>query len=208
MKSVIFDMDGTILDTIDDIRNAINYSLNKYNLAQITTDECKSFLGNGPKKLIERSVKDRLDMFGCVFDTYNSYYASHNDIYTKPYDGILELLIKLKSEGYKLAVVSNKADSDAKMLAAKYFSGIFDIVLGSSENILKKPHPDMVLKVMEYLNTKEAVYVGDSEVDVKTSINAKIKGIFVLWGFRDKKTLELNGAKVTASNALELYNNI
>lgn len=207
-KVVIFDMDGTILDTIDDILNAINYSLDKYNLHNITKEECKSFLGNGPQKLIERSLKDKQEYFKDVYNTYIDYYSNHNDILTKPYDGIIELLNKLKSEGYLLAVCSNKGNDDVVNLSNKYFKGIFDYIIGSSDLIAKKPSPDMVYKILSDLNTKDAVYVGDSEVDVKTSINAGILGIFVLWGFRSKSTLKENGAKVLVKDSYELYRSI
>lgn len=207
-KVVIFDMDGTILDTIDDILNAINYSLDKYNLHNITKEECKSFLGNGPQKLIERSLKDKQEYFKDVYNTYIDYYSNHNDILTKPYDGIIELLNKLKSDGYLLAVCSNKGNEDVVNLSNKYFKCIFDYIIGSSDLIAKKPSPDMVYKILSDLNTKDAVYVGDSEVDVKTSINAGILGIFVLWGFRSKSTLKENGAKVLVKDSYELYRSI
>lgn len=205
---VIFDMDGTILDTIDDILNAINYSLDKYNLKNITKEECKSFLGNGPKKLIERSLKDEQEYFDNVYNTYIDYYSDHNDILTKPYDGILELLERLKSEGYLLAVCSNKGNEDVVNLSNKYFKGIFDYIIGSSDLIAKKPSPDMVYKILNDLNVKDAIYVGDSEVDVKTAINANILGIFVLWGFRTLEILKDNGAKVLVKDSYELYRSI
>lgn len=202
---LLFDMDGTILNTLDDICDSVNYSLNRYGLKSITLNECKSFVGNGPKVLIKKALKNNDVYFNEVYDTYMNYYDKHSFIKTKPYDGIIELLYKLKSLGYKLGVVSNKQDSAVKLLCDKYFKGIFDLSIGSSERVLKKPAKDMIEKALHILNEKDCIYIGDSEVDVKTALNANVLGVFVLWGFRDKDILEASGAKYLVKNIDELY---
>ncbi len=192
-KALIFDLDGTILDTLGDLRDSVNFSLNECGLPVRTTDEIRSFVGNGIRLLIERSVPKNtpVEITDKCFDIFREYYKSHSAILTKPYDGIIELLTHLKTAGYKLAVVSNKADFAVQTLVKDYFGDIFDFAVGERDNIKRKPAPDSVLCALNYLGVTETevVYVGDSEVDIQTARNAEIPCIAVLWGFRNESFL-------------------
>lgn len=209
-KLVIFDLDGTILDTLDDLADAVNQALESNNLPQRTIDQIRSFVGNGIKKLIDRSVPD-----GCsdetierVFECFKEYYSLHNCDKTHPYDGIIDLLIKIRNHGIKTAVVSNKTDNAVQVLIEKFFYGLFDYAFGERDGVAKKPSPDSVLEVLKYAETDkcDAVYIGDSEVDIQTSANCGIKSIIVDWGFRDKDFLLKNGADIIVSTVEELEN--
>ncbi len=204
-KSIIFDLDGTLLDTLDDILNAVNHSLKKYNLMPITKDECREFIGSGPFVLIEKSVKENKEKLGLVYEEYLSYYENHNDINTKPYEGILELLNTLKENNIRLAVVSNKQDSAVKEMVSKYFGDTFELAIGSSSNLKKKPSFDMIQLVLNSLgiDKKDCIYIGDSEIDIKTASN-KMDLIMVSWGFRNKNTLFSNGAKLVVDSTKEI----
>lgn len=204
--TIIFDLDGTLLNTLDDILDGVNHSLNKYSLPSITLKECRSFIGNGPQMLIKRSLKDRTDLFEEVYNEYLSYYDTHNDIKTSPYPGVMDMLKELHDKGYKLAIVSNKQDSAVKIMADRYFEAIFDFTIGSKDNLNKKPAPDMVFEAVRQLNTtvERSYYVGDSDVDIKTASNSNIDSIIVSWGFRDKNILLNNGAKLIVDTTSEL----
>lgn len=204
--SVIFDLDGTLLNTLDDLHDAVAHSLAAYKLPARTIDEVRRFVGNGIRLLIERSVPD-----GCpdtvtdgVFEEFKRYYGSHCNDKTKPYDGIIELLRQLKSCGLPCAIVSNKADFAVKTLARDYFDGLCAAAIGEREGIRKKPAPDSVFEAVSLLGTKNPVYVGDSEVDIATAKAADIPCISVNWGFRDKNELISAGAEIICSNAAEL----
>ena len=204
--TIIFDLDGTLLNTLDDILDGVNHALYKFNLPSITDNECKSFIGNGPKMLIKRSVKDRIDLLEDVYNEYLIYYDTHNDIKTSPYPGVMDMLECLHKKGYKLAIVSNKQDSAVKLMADRYFKSMFDFVIGSKESLGKKPQPDMVFEAIKQLNTnlERSYYIGDSDVDIKTASNSNIDSIMVSWGFRDKKTLLDNGATLIVDTTNEL----
>ena len=193
-NSVIFDLDGTLLDTLGDLRDSVNYALEKNNLPKRTTEEIRSFVGNGIRLLIERSVPENIPLEivdKCFFD-FKEYYKDHSANLTKPYDGIIDLMKELKSKGVKIAVVSNKADFAVKTLMEDYFSGLCDCAYGEREGVPRKPAPDGVFCAVSEMNSEieNTVYIGDSEVDVETSKNAKLPCIAVTWGFRDKKVLE------------------
>lgn len=199
IDTVIFDMDGTVLDTLADLADAVNFALREYEMPQRTIDEVRAFVGNGVRRLLELSVPDGFSnpQFEEVFARFKEYYAIHCNDKTKAYDGILPLLRELDKEGYALAIVSNKLDSAVKELNEIYFEGIVKVAIGEVEGIAKKPAPDMVEKALKELGkTKEtAVYVGDSDVDLKTAENAGLPCISVLWGFRDEIFLKEHGAK-------------
>lgn len=204
--SVIFDLDGTLLNTLDDLHDAVVHSLAAYGLPARTIDEVRRFVGNGIRLLIERSVPE-----GCpdsvtdsVFEEFKNYYGSHCNDKTKPYDGIIELLRQLKSCNIPCAIVSNKADFAVKTLARDYFDGLCAAVIGERDGIRKKPAPDSVFEAMALLDAKKPVYVGDSEVDIATAKAAGIPCISVSWGFRGKNELISAGAEVICESTAEL----
>lgn len=193
-------MDGTILNTIEDIAGAVNYILKKYNMPERTVDEVKFFVGNGLYRTLELSVSEGTEkkFVDGIYEEFVAYYKEHSNINTKPYAGIVETITKLKEHGYKLAVVSNKRQEAVCELCELYYKGLFDIALGDQEGLKRKPAPDMVYKALEELGAgnNEAVYVGDSDVDIKTAANSGLKGIFVSWGFRSREFLKEHGATV------------
>ena len=192
--TVIFDLDGTILDTLDDLRDSVNFALKNNNLPCRSTEEIRAFVGNGIRLLIERAVPQNTEkaVVDKCFDDFKAHYKNNSANLTKPYDGVIAVLNKLKDKGIKLAIVSNKADFAVQTLVEKYFEGIFDFSVGEKEGIRRKPFPDSVFNAMEYLGADKntTVYVGDSEVDVETAFNSGIPCIAVTWGFRDKAVLE------------------
>lgn len=205
---LIFDLDGTVLDTLEDLYLATDYALSRFGLEKRTKEEVRAFVGNGIKRLVELSVPSGTDekTVDGVFSAFNEYYAVHCADNTRPYDGIADVIKKLKEQGVKTAVVSNKADYAVKALCEKYFDGLFDFAVGEREGIRRKPAPDSVNEALRVLNTEKenAVYIGDSEVDVKTAANANIKCICVLWGFRSRETLVLNGGENFAESPRDI----
>ena len=206
--TVIFDLDGTLLDTLDDLAAAVNFALKEYGLPLRTREEVRAFVGNGMLKLIERAVGDAdVDIFG-VLTLFKVYYKDNCTKYTKPYDGILSLLKTLKEKGIKTAVVSNKADFAVKLLVKDYFGDLLLDAVGENEEagLRRKPAPDTLLAVMKTLRAtaEETVYVGDSEVDILTAKNAGVDCISVDWGFKDRAFLEENGAERILSAPSEM----
>lgn len=197
LKAVIFDMDGTILNTLDDLSDALEYTFDHFHLPRRTVDEVRQFVGNGIHKLIERAVPENTpkDDIEKVFNFYVDYYKEHSLIKTRPYEGILELIKQLRNVGYMTAVVSNKKDAAVKDLCKKLFDGLFDMALGDTDGIRLKPERDMIDMVLNELNVscEEAIYVGDSEVDIKTARNSNLKCISVTWGFRERELIESIG---------------
>ena len=179
---ILGDLDGTLLDTLEDLADAVNFALQQYGYPERSIEEIRCFVGNGARRLIERSVPAGGDA-DAVFDTFRTYYDTHCRIKTRPYDGIMEALQKL-GEKYPMAVVSNKPDSAVKPLCAEYFPGLY--ARGESTDCPRKPAPDMVFKAMEAIGVESCIYVGDSEVDVLTARNAGVPCLSVLWGFRDR----------------------
>lgn len=211
-KVAIFDMDGTILDTLDDLHEAMNYALSSCNLPKITKEASRSFVGNGIRKFTERAVSNQNpeQNIDKVFEAFMPYYKEHSADKTKEYDGISELIKKLKSEGVKVAVVSNKADAAVKDLADKYFPSLFDVAIGEMEGVNRKPAPDEVNMAIKELgfNMEDKplmVYIGDSDVDVKTARNSEIDLIAVDWGFRDRDFLIEQGADIIVSKPEEIF---
>lgn len=201
---IIFDLDGTILDTLDDLACSLNYALEQNGYPQRTREEVRSFVGNGLKNLVSRATNG--EEVEKVLKDLKAHYQIHCSDRTKPYDGIPELLRGLKEKGYKTAVVSNKADEAVKVLCEQYFPGLFDLAIGERENVRKKPAPDSVNEVLRICNVRKekALYIGDSEVDIETAKNAVLDSIIVTWGFRDKKMLAEHGAKVFADSVEEI----
>ena len=197
-KTFIFDLDGTLLDTLDDLTDAVNAALDAFGLPLRTKTEVCAFVGNGIVKLIERAIGYEHERFAEILEAFKSYYKAHCADKTKPYAGIMPLLQDLKDRGAQTAVVSNKADFAVKQLAKEYFGGLLEDAVGENEaaGISKKPAPDSVLSVMEKLGAEKetTVYIGDSEVDIQTAENAGVDCISVTWGFRTEKFLKDNGA--------------
>lgn len=207
-KLAIFDMDGTILDTLDDLTNSLNFSLEKSGYPARTTEQVRSFVGNGILKLIERGVPTGTDEESIkkVFDDFSVHYKLHCSDNTKAYKGITELFKTLGNNNVKIAIVSNKADFAVQELCVQYFDNLYDYAVGEKEGIRKKPAPDSVNTVMKYLNTNKSdtVYIGDSEVDIETAKNADIDCISVDWGFREHDYLIKMGASVIVSDVMSL----
>ncbi len=208
IKLAVFDMDGTILDTLEDLQDSLNVTLEKMGYPKRTYEEVRSFVGNGIRKLIERAVpvgtqKEKIDQ---TFSLFMEYYALHCADKTKPYEGITTLLQHLKEKGLLTAVVSNKAHQAVVDLCEEYFDGLFDVAVGEQEGMAKKPAPDSVEYVLKQLgiNKEDAVYIGDSEVDIATAKNSDLRAITVDWGFRDAEFLKQQGAEVIVSSTNEL----
>lgn len=197
---ILWDLDGTLLDTLEDLADAVNYSLQQFGYPLRSMEEVRNFVGNGARLLIERAVPAGGDV-SAVFDTFRAYYDTHFRIKTRPYDGILEALQQL-GEKYPMAVVSNKPDSAVKPLCAQYFPGLY--ARGESTDCPRKPAPDMVFKAMEAIGVESCIYVGDSEVDVLTARNAGVPCLSVLWGFRDREEIEKAGGAYFSEDTREL----
>lgn len=209
-KLFIFDLDGTILDTLNDLYSAVNYSLEKNRLPVRNKNEVAAFTGNGIRRLIDLSVPDDTPerVTDAVFDDFKTYYAEHCNDSTRPYDGVKEVLSELKAKGCLLAVVSNKIDSAVQNLVNQHFPDMFDSVTGQKDGIRKKPYPDSVNFVLTTLNVprSEAVYIGDSEVDIATAKNADLPCVSVCWGFRSEPYLKSVGATTLIRSPKELLN--
>ena len=211
-KLIIFDMDGTILNTIDDLSASLNYTLQTCGYPVHTVEEVRNFVGNGIRKLIKSAVPENTheDEIDRLFEIFNKHYRINCSDKTKPYEGITDLLKKLRSDGIKTAVVSNKADYAVQDLCRHYFDGLFDIAIGEKSGLRKKPYADSVNAVLKNLDIckEDAVYIGDSEVDIQTAANAEINCIIVEWGFRDREFLLEQGAQVMVSDVKELYDKL
>ncbi len=192
--AVIFDLDGTLLDTLGDLTDAVNYIMKKYGYDERTPGEVRSFVGNGIRRLVERCLPDGSDTpnFDKIFDDYKEYYTNNCLIKTAPYDGIEKMLEKLRSMGYKLAIVSNKNQAAVKELCDAFFSKYISTAIGVGEKVRPKPSPDSTLAALKKMDCpkERAIYVGDSQVDLETAKNCGLKCISVSWGFRDKEILK------------------
>lgn len=208
-KVAVFDMDGTILDTLEDLKDSVNYALAECGYPQRTYDEVRGFVGNGIRKLIERAVPKGTESADIdrVHEVFTGYYKLHCADKTKAYDGIKPLIEKLRANGIKTAVVSNKADYGVQELCKQYFDGLFDYAVGEREGIRRKPAPDSVNEALRALgmDKSEAVYIGDSDVDFETAVNAGLPCISVLWGFRDEEFLREKGAKLFVHDPAEIF---
>ena len=228
----IFDLDGTILNTLDDLATSVNYALSQHGLTPRTSEQVRQFVGNGIRNLITRSVcaakgmaviegatvspafapaatPSEKDAFFSLVDSVHKNFTAHYKVHcadqTCPYDGIPELLQALRAEGVRTAVVSNKADYGVQELCARYFPGLFDVAIGEREGIKRKPAPDSVLAVLQECGAtkEESVYIGDSDVDIQTAKNAELDCISVTWGFRSVDFLRTHGASVIVNSAEE-----
>lgn len=211
-KLAIFDLDGTILDTLDDLTDSTNHALTVHGLPRRTRDEVRSFVGSGARLLIERAVPTgcSTDTTNRVFAEFQSYYKAHSNIKTKPYSGIIDALNELKANGIKLALLSNKPDFAVQTLCERYFDGIFSYAAGERAGIPRKPAPDAVNAILESLDAdrRHAVYIGDSDVDIETAKNADMFCISVTWGFRDETFLRDSGAMCIVTSPHEMADEI
>ncbi|MCI7095816.1 MAG: HAD-IA family hydrolase [Clostridiales bacterium] len=187
---ILWDLDGTLLDTLQDLADGTNHALRQFGYPERTVEEVRRFVGNGAQRLIEQAVPAGADVAE-VLEAFYAYYNAHCRVKTKPYDGILDALAELERR-FPMAVVSNKPDTAVKRLCAQYFSGLY--ARGESADCPRKPAPDMVYKAMDAVGVETCIYVGDSEVDVATARNAGVPCLSVLWGFRDRRTLLNAGA--------------
>ena len=201
-------MDGTILDTLQDLRSSVNHALRKYGLPERSSDEIRSFLGNGMIQLVHKAVPEGTDeeTEAAVLAEHKSYYPKHCAERTCPYQGITDLLYVLRDNGIKTSVVSNKGDENVKALVKEYFDGLFTVAVGAREGAERKPAPDLVKIALDELGIKgeDALYIGDSEVDVATAKAAALKMIAVTWGFRSRQQLTEAGAEVFVKDTAEL----
>ena len=209
-KTFIFDLDGTLLDTLQDLANSVNYALRQHGMPEHTIDDIRRFVGNGVRLLMERAVPDgaRNPQFEAAFATFRQYYMQHSLDTTRPYDGIPELIHELKNRGCQMAVVSNKMMAATQELVRHFFPDI-PVAIGEHEaaGIRKKPAPDTVFEALRQLAVRQelnAVYVGDSDVDIETARNSGLPCISVLWGFRDRDFLVAHGATTFAEHPLDI----
>ncbi len=212
LKAVIFDLDGTLLDTLDDLVDSCNKTLTELNMPQRSKQEIQGFVGNGLGVLMELAIPNGKEnpFYKEALSLMRKNYAENSNNKTKPYSGIMNLLQKLNQNGIKTGIVSNKPDAQVKELTALYFNNFIEQNAATGENeacgIKRKPAPDSVFKVMENLGTtkEETVYVGDSEVDIETAKNAGLKCISVCWGFKTEAFLKGNGASVLVHTPEEI----
>ena len=197
-STYIFDLDGTLLDTLGDLAASVNYALRSVGLPEHSIDDVRRFVGNGVRLLMVRAIEggDSNPRFEEAYATFRSHYMEHGLDTTQPYPGIMELLKELKARGKKIAVVSNKFYDATQELVKHFFGEYVSVAIGERENIRKKPAPDTVLEAMRRLGVDKegAVYIGDSDVDFNTAKNVGIPCVSVLWGFRDREFLESIGA--------------
>ena len=209
-KTYIFDLDGTLLDTLGDLAVSVNYALRTHGLPEHSIDDVRRFVGNGVRKLMERAVPAGADnpLFEDTLATFRQHYMEHSLDTTRPYEGVPETLAALKAQGCRLAVVSNKMMAATQALCSHFFPETIEVAIGEDEaaGIRKKPAPDTVFTALKTLGVgkENAVYVGDSDVDILTALNSGIPCISVLWGFRDRDFLQQNGAETFISAPEEL----
>ena len=205
---ILFDLDGTLLDSLEDMKDSVNHVMGDFGYPEHTLAEVRSYIGDGIRKLIERALPPDAgdEILEEALKEYREYYNAHCMIKTKPYPGILPLLKNLKERGYPIAVVTNKNHEAAEAMCRRYFPDMISAVIGQRDGIPKKPDSIMVSLAMTQLNAegKKAVYIGDSEVDILTARNSGLDGIICLWGFREEAFLSAKGAEVTVREAAEI----
>ncbi|MCD8353640.1 MAG: HAD family hydrolase [Clostridiales bacterium] len=209
-NTVIFDLDGTLLDTLDDLADSLDHTLTEVGAPTLTREQVRRYVGNGMARLIELALPGGRDdpRYDRTLETMQAYYKAHNQIKTAPYPGVLELVDELRRRGCALAVVSNKPDTSVKPLVKLYFGDSIPVAIGQRPDVRRKPAPDAVEEALRQLgrDRSEAVYVGDSEVDLYTARNAGMDCISVTWGFRDRELLDREGATRYADTPAEVLN--
>lgn len=207
MTGILFDLDGTLLNTLEDLTDATNHVLREFGFSERTIEQVRRAIGNGAANQLRKSAPEGTPekTIEQMLAVYKPYYTAHCQIKTKPYDGVSKALAEL-CKCYPVAIVSNKPDSAVKTLCADYFPGIY--ALGESAGCPRKPAPDMVHKAMQAIGVDRCIYVGDSEVDVLTAQNAKVPCLSVLWGFRDREDMEAAGALHFCENPNQMVEKI
>ena len=194
IRNIIWDMDGTLMDTLQDLAMAVNHALRKYNMPERTMEQIRRSVGNGVRRLVLLSVPDgeQNPQFQAVFDEFRNWYLLHCEDHTVPYEGIQNVLHELKSAGYRMAIVSNKLQEGIDELHRRWFSDTIDVAIGERPGIARKPAPDMVRLAMSELGASvgDSVYIGDSDVDLATARNSGLQCISVLWGFRTREDIK------------------
>lgn len=207
-KTLIFDLDGTLLNTLDDLALSVNYAMRECGFCERTLDEVRRFIGNGVEVLIHRAVPTTAteEEYKNALEIFKAYYKKNSRKNTTPYPGVIDLLAQLKGDGYNLAIVSNKVDFAVKDLRDEFFMGLIDVAIGDSDATRTKPEPDMVYKAVEELGVdiKECIYIGDTDVDIETAKNSGMDCISVSWGFRTKSELIGYGAEMIADKASDI----
>lgn len=210
IKAIIFDLDGTLLNTLDDLCASVNHALSKFQLPVRSRKEVRSYLGNGIRRLVEQSMPEGSDarLTEKVFSEFREHYILHSMDTTRPYEGIIQMLQLCKMSGLKSAIVSNKLNPAVQDLHNCFFHDCIDVAIGESPDLKRKPAPDMVMKAINSLGCQldEVIYVGDSEVDIATARNTGLPCIAVSWGFRDKDFLKEQGAKIIIDKPDQLLN--
>ena len=198
--TILFDLDGTLLDSLNDLWASVNYALAQNNMPLRKKSEVRSFLGNGAKHLITNSLPNSCssDIISSTYKCFKSHYILHSMDTTKPYDGIIEMLENIKRHNIKTGIISNKPNNAVQHLYKKFFCKYIDIAIGETEELKRKPHPDMIIKTLYLLNSspQNSIYIGDSEVDIATALNSELRCISVSWGYRDKLFLKNHNASV------------
>ncbi|MBE6583842.1 MAG: HAD family hydrolase [Ruminococcaceae bacterium] len=209
-KLVIFDLDGTLLDTLGDLCDAVNFAVESVGRPKRTMGEVRTFIGNGTKKMLQRALGDCFDdgLLGECISKYTEYYSKNYAVRTYVYEGINECLEKLVSNGIECAVVTNKLHDISVDLCDRFFPGKFSRVIGDYNGAARKPDPSKTLDVIREVSCDVAVFVGDSHVDVETAKNAGIPCVALTWGYDSKEALETAGAKIFADDARQLYNRL
>lgn len=207
-ETIIFDLDGTLLNTLDDLAASVNYAMRENGFPERSVDEVRRFIGNGVRVLIRRAVPDGIseEDYMAAYRSFEGHYAKHNRDRTAPYSGVTMLLRELKKRGYKIAIVSNKIDFAVKDLQKEFFDGIIDVAVGDTPDTQNKPAPDMVFRAVQEMDAdiRHCVYVGDTDVDLETAKNSGMDCISVSWGFRSREELEGYGAKMIADTAEDI----
>lgn len=208
IDTIVFDLDGTLLNTLEDLKDSVNFALERQGFPLRNLSEIRSFVGNGIRLLMERAVPNNIDSetFEICFKDFCDYYKIHMEDKTAPYDGINNMLTNIKKAGFKTAIVTNKADFAAQDLCKRMFGDNIDFVVGSSDDRPNKPAPDGVFYALEKIDSKieNTVFVGDADTDILTAKNAGLVSIGVLWGFRDREVIEEAGAEYIVENANDL----
>lgn len=207
-QAVLFDMDGTVIDSLEDIVDALNVSLQRFGMQELSLSQIRTHVGNGARRLMECVVPPGTPdpLLERMLAFYKPYYAAHSRVKTKPYGGILAMMESLKAKGIRLAIISNKPDKAVRELAAEFFPGLLELAMGEREGVRRKPWPDMIDAAAEHMDVDKykCLYVGDSEVDIDTAKNAGIDCVSVSWGFRSREELARSGACVIIDRAEDL----
>ena len=209
IDTIIFDLDGTLLNTLEDLMDSVNFALERQGYPLRNLEEIRSFVGNGIRLLVERAVPQEVvgtDTFEVCFKDFCDYYKIHMEDKTAPYDGINDMLSNIKKAGLKTAIVTNKADFAAQELCKRMFGENIDLIVGSSDDRPNKPAPDGAFYAIDTLGSKaeNTIFVGDADTDILTAKNAGLKSIGVLWGFRDREIIEAEGAEYIVETVKEL----